>query len=120
MPRRATYLLRWLPEEQRYTIAAGSLALSSDIISSSRGWLEWLNTIPSFAFQSRWGEHCTIRKERLQRGDVYWYAYRSLHGRTKKRYLGRTADLTLERLEEISRLFATEDGEALHLSPADQ
>src|SRR4051812_27855971 len=109
MPRRATHLLRWLPEEQCYTIEADSVALSPDIIPGSQSWLEWLDTIPSFAFESRLGANCTIRKEHLKRGDVYWYAYRSIQGRTKKRYLGRTADLSLERLEEISTLFTTEE-----------
>jgi LuxR family maltose regulon positive regulatory protein len=55
----------------------------------------------SFAFQGKHGR-LTLRKEPRQHGEGYWYAYRN-HGRsTLKRYAGRTADLTITRLEEIA------------------
>ncbi|MBO0780222.1 MAG: tetratricopeptide repeat protein [Ktedonobacteraceae bacterium] len=117
MPRDALHLLSFSPQEGRYTITLDSLSLSPEITLSRRAWQEWLDTVASFAFENRLGGHCTIRKERLQRGDVYWYAYRSIRGHTKKRYLGRTADLSFERLEEISALFTTEDRET-HQLPA--
>lgn len=72
--------------------------------------MQWLETVSSFAFEDRSGRHCTVRKERLRRGNVYWYAYRSIEGRTRKRYLGKTRDLSFERLEEVSaRLSAQEE-----------
>lgn len=117
MPGGALHLLRWSSQEQRYTITIGTLTLPAEITASRGAWTQWLDMVPSFAFENRAGVHCTIRKERLQRGDAYWYAYRSIQGRTKKRYLGRTADLSLERLEEISVLFTAEEREAL-LPPA--
>src|SRR5262249_30302678 len=82
--------------------------LSSEITTSPGAWTKWLDGVSSFAFENRSGAHYTIRKERLQRGDAYWYAYRSIQGRTKKRYLGKTTDLSLELLEEISTHFTTE------------
>ncbi|HEY4385296.1 MAG TPA: LuxR C-terminal-related transcriptional regulator, partial [Ktedonobacteraceae bacterium] len=54
----------------------------------------------------RSGTHYTARKETVQQRGAYWYAYCSLHGRTLKRYLGRTADLSIARLEEIAGRFA--------------
>jgi LuxR family maltose regulon positive regulatory protein len=48
--------------------------------------------------------HYTVRKQRVQRGGNYWYAYRRLHGRIVKRYIGKTADITFARLEETARL----------------
>jgi LuxR family maltose regulon positive regulatory protein len=55
----------------------------------------------SFSFQGRSGR-MSVLKEARQRGAGYWYAYRS-HGRhTMKRYLGRTSDLSLARLEEAA------------------
>ncbi len=106
MARDSLDVVRFLQHEQRYTVR-GSLDFAPEIMTSQQLWEAWLNTITSFAFEDRWGGHCTIRKERLRRGDAYWYAYRSIRGRTKKRYLGKTNDLTLERLEEVSALFRT-------------
>src|SRR5579859_5744414 len=116
MARESLYLLRFLPREQSYIITGGSGSMMPEITTSHQAWETWLNTIGSFAFEGRSGGHCTIRRERLQRGDAYWYAYRSIQGRTKKRYLGKTADLTLERLEEVSALFTTLESQQ-HIQP---
>src|SRR5579859_2279837 len=40
----------------------------------------------------------TVRKERRQRGGVYWVAYRRQQGQLHKVYLGRTCTLTKARL----------------------
>jgi LuxR family maltose regulon positive regulatory protein len=109
MARNSLYLLSFLPHTQGYVITRDGLSLAPETTTSPQFWEAWLNTITSFAFEGRSGGHCTIRKERLQRGDAYWYAYRSIQGRTKKRYLGKTSDLTLERLEEISALFTAQE-----------
>jgi len=107
--RNTLHLLRWTAQTQRYTLTLGTQTLPSEITSGDEVWTQWLATVSSFAFEGRSGIHCTVRKERLQRGDAYWYAYRSVCGRTKKRYLGRTADLSFARLEEVSALFANEE-----------
>jgi LuxR family maltose regulon positive regulatory protein len=112
MPRGVLHLLCWSQQEQRYIITISEHILSSEITTSPDAWTRWLDGVSSFAFENRLGVHCTIRKERLQRGDAYWYAYRSIQGRTKKRYLGKTADLSFELLEEISTRFTTEEREA--------
>jgi LuxR family transcriptional regulator, maltose regulon positive regulatory protein len=65
-------------------------------------WLAWLETISSFSFQSRSGASCTVRKEAVQRGSAYWYAYRRSNGRMLKRYLARTAEMTPARLEHVT------------------
>ncbi len=109
MSRNTLHLLRWTAQTQRYTLTLGTQTLPSEITSGDEVWTQWLATVSSFAFEGRSGIHCTVRKERLQRGDAYWYAYRSVCGRTKKRYLGRTADLSFARLEEVSALFANEE-----------
>ncbi len=106
MPGESLCVLKYSSEEERYVIAKGSLSLASEVTDTRQNWEAWLDSITSFAFEDRRGGHCTVRKERLQRGELYWYAYRSIQGRTKKRYLGKTADLTLERLEEVSARFA--------------
>src|SRR5258706_9511466 len=37
-----------------------------------------------------------------QRGQTYWYGYRKMAGRQRKRYLGTMEKLTLARLEEVA------------------
>lgn len=105
MPRRAPYLLRWSLSGQIYEIISDKIPDPYAIIPGSPAWYEWLEGIPSFAFHSRSGTHYTVRKETIQQSGAYWYGYRSLHGQTIKRYLGRTIDLSIARLEEIADQF---------------
>ena len=105
MPGESLYVLKYVPDEQRYVIRKNSLSLAPEIIDMRQRWEAWLSTTTSFAFEDRQGNHSTIRRERLQRGETYWYAYRSIQGHTRKRYLGKTSGLTLEKLEAVSALF---------------
>jgi LuxR family maltose regulon positive regulatory protein len=102
MPRRAPYFVRWSPEEQRYEVGAADSAVLPGVTPGETGWFAWLDGITSFAFYSSAGVHCTMRKETIQRGGAYWYAYRSVQRRTVKHYIGRTIDLSVQRLEEVA------------------
>jgi LuxR family maltose regulon positive regulatory protein len=102
MPRYAYAQLRWSEQTQNYLLSIGDQIREQAFTSA------WLEQIVSFAFHSRLGMHYTVRKQRVQRGSSYWYAYRRIHGQLVKRYLGRTADLTLARLEEIAQLLESE------------
>lgn len=103
MPRRTTYLLRWLEEEQTYELTgAGAPIVDQDLQPGNHAWFDWLEHVTSFSFASRAGIDYTVRKEKMQRGGSYWYGYRSLQGKTIKHYIGRTADLSMERLEEVA------------------
>jgi LuxR family maltose regulon positive regulatory protein len=101
MPRSARTQLRWSEQAQNYILFMGDPA-SEQVLSSDR--LDWLEQVASFSFHCRSGMHYTARKQKVQRGNDYWYAYRRLHERIVKRYLGRAADLTLARLEDVARL----------------
>jgi LuxR family maltose regulon positive regulatory protein len=57
MPRRVSYRLQWSEEVQVYELYDENACISS------------------ISFQSRSGAYCTVRKEKMQRGDSYWYAY---------------------------------------------
>jgi hypothetical protein len=46
--------------------------------------------------------HYTARKEAKQRGDRYWYAYLATGEHLMKKYLSKTADLSMSRLEQIA------------------
>jgi LuxR family maltose regulon positive regulatory protein len=107
MPRRAPYLLRWCPETGTYVLRCGAEGEPLEITPDGPAWLDWLDGVASFSFQSRSGDVCTVRKETVQRGGAYWYAYRRAGGRMAKRYLGRTADVSLARLEEVAAALAS-------------
>lgn len=66
-------------------------------------WYAWLEQINTFTFQGRQGIF-TARKERVAngRGDQYWRAYRRHKGRLYRVYLGKTAHLTLARLNNAA------------------
>lgn len=102
MPRYTSAQFRWSEQAQTYILSIG------DQQSRQAFTREWLEQSVSFSFHSRWGMHYTVRKQRGQRGGSYWYGYRRLHGHIVKHYLGKTADLTLARLEEIARLLKSE------------
>jgi len=71
----------------------------------SADWYAWLNqtTTRSFAYHSAQGL-LTARRE-SRHGTWYWYAYRSQHGRLHKAYLGKSEELTPQRLKEaVARL----------------
>jgi hypothetical protein len=73
-------------------------------------WFAWLdapsNIRFSYALHNRAEGYIdgfmTVRKERRQRGGAYWSVYRRRDGRLRKIYVGRSAALTHDRLEEIA------------------
>lgn len=65
-------------------------------------WLARLATSASFAFQGQQG-HLNLLKERRPRGEEgYWYAYRRQGRQVAKKYVGRTMDISIARLEELA------------------
>src|SRR5262249_21530127 len=63
-------------------------------------WFAWLSEARSFTFASTAGTFTARQEERS--GRRFWYAYRQREGVLRKAYLGRSADLTLERLEQAA------------------
>ena len=104
MPKQAAYMLMWSPQAHTYGLYTPNSHDPLPITSESPVWFTWLDEISSFSFHSREGHICTVRKERVQRGNAYWYAYRRQHSKMVKRYLGRSVDLTIDRLEEIAAM----------------
>jgi hypothetical protein len=79
----------------------------------SAAWLGWLEaaTTRSFAYPiydkqagyiRGW---MTVRKEGRARGSQYWVAYRRQEGRVRKLYLGRSAQVSEERLASSAEHF---------------
>ncbi|MBO0790969.1 MAG: transcriptional regulator, partial [Ktedonobacteraceae bacterium] len=101
MPKAAIFHLTWHVERENYELYDQRERPIPAVIPGGPGWFTWLDTIASFAFRGRQGQ-LTVRKESRQWGNGYWYAYNRVGPRLTKRYLGRTADLTLTRLEEMA------------------
>ena len=64
-------------------------------------WFDWLGTARSFAYRGAAGRFTARQEERS--GRRFWYAYRQQDGTLRKSYLGRSAELTAERLDEAAR-----------------
>ncbi len=73
----------------------------------SPAWYAWLAEEPhrSFHFTHPSGGF-TARKEHKQRGQDYWVAYRHVHTKLYKTYLGKSEQLTEARLRAASQLLA--------------
>jgi predicted ATPase/DNA-binding CsgD family transcriptional regulator len=77
---------------------------STDIISiGTTEWYSWLEQHHSFVFETP-RMAFTARKEQRP-GGWYWYAYRRSQGKLHSRYLGKSAELSLQRLDEAAAVF---------------
>jgi LuxR family maltose regulon positive regulatory protein len=92
----------WQPEQSDYRLREHPGGPLETVPAAGTSWEAWLKARRSFTFEGRHG-HLTVRKELRARGQGYWYAYRSQQRQTFKRYVGRSADLTLERLKEVAQ-----------------
>src|SRR6266436_6404998 len=101
MPRTAPYLLAWSNAHQSYTLSGRAKNEMLDILPESRAWFVWLDEAPSFTFQGKAGSYIA-RKEATRPGQGYWYAYIRTGKKLLKKYVGKTADLTLARLEDVA------------------
>ena len=68
------------------------------------GWYRWLEVARSFAWRGAAGRFTARQEERS--GSHFWYAYRRQNGALRKTYLGRSSELTSERLAEAARSLA--------------
>src|SRR5579884_463681 len=117
--------LRWHTDRQAYELEEEGRSVSPPFPFDDNGWFAWLEGVSSFSFQGQQGQ-LTVRKEARPRGAQYWYAYRRIGPKMAKKYLGRSADLTLARLEEVAAAFPSaagstaEPAEPSHAIPMDE
>src|SRR5215469_6950815 len=87
----------------------------SSLVVETPAWYAWLETVTIFAFSSARGTF-TARKEQAgnRRGGWYWKAYRRRNGKLHRAYLGKSEELTLERLNTVAAALSGESlaGEA--------
>jgi hypothetical protein len=74
----------------------------------SEKWFLWLGLTNSqtFRFEPINTTQTRFTARREERGnDSYWYGYKRITGKLHKLYIGRSLELTLERLEEVAIAF---------------
>lgn len=86
-------------------VVEGVLKTDADSIGvGTVAWYEWLSTARKFAFRDDSGRF--VARSQMRRNKTYWYAERRLFGQLAKTYLGRSEELTLEKLQAASRTLA--------------
>jgi LuxR family transcriptional regulator, maltose regulon positive regulatory protein len=107
MPKVPVYTLAWSPGAATYELYETRSREALGIAPDSQEWFAWLNRVSSFAFSGKSG-HYMARKEAGQRGDRYWSAYLATGELIIKKDLGKAADVTLARLEQIAGVLEAE------------
>lgn len=105
MPKAARCALIWSPERGRYELYERG-ADEPLVCAEGGGWAARLEACGAFAFQGRQGHISALSERRAGTQATYWYAYRRHGPRMVKRYLGRGAELTLVRLEQVAAALA--------------
>jgi LuxR family transcriptional regulator, maltose regulon positive regulatory protein len=105
MPRVPLHALIWSASQRLYEVyTQGHLVLRLQP-TDHRAWQSWLRDVTSLSFQCPSGS-LNVYCEARRRGSQYWYAYHTHRGRTRKRYLGSIAQVSLARLEETAHSLA--------------
>lgn len=104
---KAVYALRWSATREIYTLSGPESEETLSPVPDGPAWFAWLAQRSSFAFHGQQGSY-TARLEAVQRGGRYWYAYQRTGQKLSKKYLGKTADLTLARLEQVAKFLCGE------------
>lgn len=78
-----------------------SLCCENDNIDvGSSHWFKWLESVDRFSYKA--ADFSFVAQKEKRRNGAYWYAYRR-SGRLIKTYIGKTCDLTREKLENAGR-----------------
>src|SRR5947209_11409979 len=107
MPRPLLHALIWSHEQKHYQLYSHGRPEQCFSPADGLAFSRWLDDHTAFAFVGQAGR-ISVLKEARRGGTGYWYAYRTHHRHTRKRYLGRTAQVTLARLEEVARVLTSE------------
>lgn len=86
------------------TVRDDTLLTEPPLRVGTADWYRWLETARSFAWRGAAGRFTARQEDRS--GSRFWYAYRRQNGALRKTYLGRSSELTAERLAEAARTLA--------------
>ncbi len=106
MPKPLRHALIWSHEHQHYTVYSHGQPEQGFLPGDQSAFARWLDELTAFVFEGQAGR-ISVLKEARRGGTGYWYAYRTQHRHTRKCYLGRTAQVTFARLEEVAQLLAS-------------
>jgi LuxR family transcriptional regulator, maltose regulon positive regulatory protein len=116
MPQPLRYALIWSHEHQHYTLTRDGQPEQGFLPADQSAFVRWLEEHTAFAFLGQAGR-ISVLKEARRGGTGYWYAHRTQHRHTRKCYLGRTAQVTFARLEEVAQRLTSSSSPAA-LAPA--
>jgi ATP/maltotriose-dependent transcriptional regulator MalT len=118
MPRVPLHALRWRHAQGLYELSTQGQMARRFRPGDEAAWQSWLGEVTSVAFHGPTGS-LNVYQEARPHGGQYWYAYHTEQGRTRKRYLGQTAQVTLARLEETAQTLSRSPAQAsLPASPS--
>lgn len=88
-------------------VSYNQLSDNPSIKVGSERWHEWLSdpSTKSFRYESDDVNYTASKRP----NSPYWNAFKKSNGKLKREYLGKSSDITLEKLEEISALFSMSD-----------
>lgn len=83
-------------------LASGILTHPQDnkpILIETKDWYSWLEQPQTFYYE---GQHIgfTIRPEKRRRS-IFWYAFKKITGKTRKKYIGHSESISLKALQAI-------------------
>ncbi len=83
------------------TLVDDSIVENLCILVGSDAWYCWLGTIKSFRYQPAQTAKYTLRSDITVRNRTkdYWYAYRKVNCKQRTYYLGKTSELSYEKLQ---------------------
>src|SRR5215470_10696702 len=109
MPKPSRHVLIWLPEQEHYELQTQGQSVQWFRPGDEAAFSRWLETHTSFAFVGQAGR-LSVLKEARPRGSGYWYAYQKQGRQTRKRYLGRSSQVTFARLEQEAHILTNRPG----------
>ncbi len=97
-----------MPGYEKAIVKDGFLQMGSEPIPvGSIFWFEWLSKAKKFSF--KYPDGAFTAQQETRRNTSYWYAYKRRNGKLHKAYLGKTEELTLERLRQAGDYLRDED-----------
>src|SRR5262245_34435147 len=102
MSKPSRYVLIWSHEHEEYELQTQEQPVQWFRPEDEAAFSRWLETHTCFAFVGQAGR-LAVLKEARSRGAGYWYTYRKQGRQTRKRYLGRTDQVTFVRLEQVAK-----------------
>lgn len=107
MPKAATYVLIWQQEQRCYSLYEQANRETPLLQGGGDAWFAWLDSHTRFSFQGQAGQLNLLKEARQRGGEGYWYAYHRQGKSMRKKYMGRSSELTIARLETIARTLST-------------